>query len=291
MSKNILVTGGSGFIGSHVVDSLIKKNYKVTVFDLTKPRRKGVKFIKGNLLNYNLVSKAVKKNNIIFHLAAVSDINKEKNIPLKTISTNIIGTTNLLEASRGANIKKFIFASTYYSNSNAGNLYTTSKKASELIIKNYNLLYGLNYTILRYPTAYGPRNREVDAISIFVKKAFKNLTLIIHGNGQQKRNYLHAEDLAEGSMVGMKNKLNNKTITLASNSNIKITHLAKKIIKLTKSKSKIKYDRKRKRIDDFTSSFKSSNKIYNFIGWKPKFSLSRGLSDYIQNKKFKKNYE
>ena len=96
MSKNILVTGGSGFIGSHVVDSLIKKNYKVTIFDLIKPRRKDVKFIKGNLLNYNLVSKAVKKNSIVFHLAAVSDINKVKNIPLKTISTNIIGTTNLL---------------------------------------------------------------------------------------------------------------------------------------------------------------------------------------------------
>ena len=286
MSKNILVTGGSGFIGSHVVDSLVKRNYKVTILDLVKPKRKDVKFIKGDLLNYNLINQVVKKNNLIFHLAAVSDINKVKTIPLKTISTNIIGTTNLLEASRKVNIKKFIFASTYYSSSNAGNLYTTSKKASELIIKNYNLLYGLNYTILRYPTAYGPRNREVDAISIFVKKALKNLTLVIQGNGQQKRNYLYAEDIAEGSMVALKKKMKNKTITLASNQNIKIVHLAKKIIKLTKSKSKIKYDKKRKRIDDFTSNFTSNRKIYGFIGWKPKFSLNRGLSDYIKNKSF-----
>lgn len=286
MSKNILVTGGSGFIGSHVVDSLIKRNYKVTILDLVKPKRKDIKFIKGDLLNYNLINEAVKKNNLIFHLAAVSDINKVKTIPLKTISTNIIGTTNLLEASRKVNIKKFIFASTYYSSSNAGNLYTTSKKASELIIKNYNLLYGLNYTILRYPTAYGPRNREVDAVSIFVKKALKNLTLVIQGNGQQKRNYLYAEDLAEGSMVALKKKLKNKTITLASNQNIKMIHLAKKIIKLTKSKSKIKYSRKRKRIDDFTSNFISNSKIYDFIGWKPKFSLNSGLSDYIKNKSF-----
>ena len=286
MSKNILVTGGSGFIGSHVVDSLVKRNYKVTILDLVKPKRKDIKFIKGDLLNYNLINEAVKKNNLIFHLAAVSDINKVKTIPLKTISTNIIGTTNLLEASRKVNIKKFIFASTYYSSSNAGNLYTTSKKASELIIKNYNLLYGLNYTILRYPTAYGPRNREVDAVSIFVKKALKNLTLVIQGNGQQKRNYLYAEDLAEGSMVALKKKLKNKTITLASNQNIKMIHLAKKIIKLTKSKSKIKYSRKRKRIDDFTSNFISNSKIYDFIGWKPKFSLNSGLSDYIKNKSF-----
>ena len=286
MSKNILITGGSGFIGSHVVDSLIKRNYNVTIFDLVKPRRKDVKFIKGDLLNLSLLNKAVKKNKIIFHLAAVSDINKVKKIPVKTISTNIIGTTNLLEASRKHNIKKFIFASTYYSESNAGNLYTTSKKASELIIENYNLLYGLNYTILRYPTAYGPRNREVDAISIFTRKALKNLTIIVHGSGQQKRNYLHAEDLAEGSMVALKSNLKNKTVTLASNKNIKIIDLAKKIIKLTKSKSKIKFDRKIKRIDDFTSNFTSNNKIYNFLGWKPKFTLSSGLSKYIKNKNF-----
>ena len=108
----------------------------------------------------------------------------------------------------------------------------------------------------------------------------------MHGSGQQKRNYLHVEDLAEGSMVALKSNLKNKTVTLASNKNIKIIDLAKKIIKLTKSKSKIKFDKKIKRIDDFTSNFTSNNKIYNFLGWKPKFTLSSGLSKYIKNKNF-----
>ena len=286
MGKRVLVTGGSGFIGSYVVDALVSKKYKVTIFDLVNPKRKDVKFIKGNLLNYSSVELAVKKNELIFHLAAVSDINKAKNIPTKTISTNILGTANLLDASRKANIKKFIFASTYYPYTGPKNLYANSKKVSEFIIKKYNLLYGLNYTILRYATAYGPRKRGVDAVSIFIKRSLKNLNLVIHGNGQQKRNYLHAKDLGEGSLIALKKKLKNKTVTLASDQNIKIINLAKQIIKLTKSKSKIKYAKKKKRSDDFTSNFISSRKTYNSVGWKPKFNLNSGLKEYIKNKNF-----
>ena len=255
MSKNILVTGGSGFIGSHVVDALLKRKYKVTIFDLETPKRKDVKFIKGSLLNKDLVKFALKKINSVFHLAAVSDINKVKSIPVKTVETNILGTTIILEASRNLNVDRFIFAGSVYSYSSAGNLYTTSKTASELIIKNYQLLFGRKFTILRYATAFGPRNRNVDAISIFVKKALKNQDLVIHGNGQQKRNYVYVEDLAEGSMIALKEKTKNKIITLASNQNVSIFNLAKIIIKLTKSKSRIIFDKKNRRIDDFDSYY------------------------------------
>ena len=89
MSKNILVTGGSGFIGSYVVDHLIKKKYRVTVIDLIKPKRKDVRFIKSSILNKKLIRLALKRNKLIFHLAAVSDIDKVKDIPTKTIATNV----------------------------------------------------------------------------------------------------------------------------------------------------------------------------------------------------------
>ena len=282
MLKNILVTGGSGFIGSYIVDHLIKKKYRVTVIDLTKPKRKDVRFIKSNILNKKLIRLALKKNKIIFHLAAVSDIDKVKDIPTKTIATNVFGTTLLLDEARKANVKRFIFASTYYSYGSAGNLYTTSKTASESIIKNYNLLYGLKYTILRYPTAYGPRNRQVDAISIFVKRALKNLNLFIHGNGNQERNYLHVEDLGEGSVAAINKKLINKTVTLTSNKNIKIKNLAKKIIQLTGSKSKIIFSKNKKRLDDFTSNVLNVKKKEISFGWKPKNDLNSGLLKYVK---------
>ena len=212
----------------------------------------------------------------------MSDVNKVKNIPSKTIETNIIGTTNLLEAARKKNIKKFIFASSYYSYGDAGNLYTTSKTASELVIKNYNLLFGIEYTIIRYSTAYGPRNRNVDAISIFVDRALKNLNLIILGDGNQKRNYVHVEDLARGSMIALNKKSKNKTLTLTSKKNIKIISLAKIILNLTKSKSKIIFNKKRKRFDDFTSRDKYFIKKKDLFGWKPKYNLKTGLKQYIK---------
>ena len=282
MSKNFLVTGGSGFIGSHVVDALIKKKYKVTIFDLDPPKRKDVKFIKGNILDKTLVKSTLKNINFIFHLAAVSDINKVRKIPVKTIETNILGTTYLLEASRNAHIDRFIFAGSIYSYGSAGNIYTTSKTAAELIIKNYNLLYNQKFTILRYATVYGPRNREVDAISIFVERALKNLNLIIHGNGQQKRNYIYVEDLAEGSLISLKESTKNKVITLGSKKNIKIIELAKMIIKLTKSKSKIIFDKKNKRFDDFSSKYFYNKDEKNIINWQPKYDLKNGLEQYIR---------
>ena len=284
MSKNVLVTGGCGFIGSHIVDALVKKKYKVTILDLFKPKRKDVKFIKGSILNKSLVQSSLKNINYIFHLAAVSDINKVRDIPYDTIEINILGTTNLLEACRKNKIQRFIFASSVYSFGSSGNLYTTSKTASELIIKNYNLLYGTNYTIFRYTTAYGPRNRGVDAISIFVKRSLKNLNLIIFGDGNQKRNYLYVKDLAEGSMIALKNKTKNKIITLAAKNNIKIFNLAKIILKLTKSKSKIIFKRKNKRLDDFTSNYNYNKSEKNLIGWKPKHDMQTGLKEYIKTR-------
>ena len=287
MLRNVLVTGGSGFIGSHVVDALVKKKYNVTIIDLNSPKRKDVKFVKGSILNKKLIQFLLKKNKLVFHLAAVSDINKVKNIPTSTISTNILGTSCLLEGARKSKVERFVFASTYYSYGSAGNLYTTSKTASELIIKNYNLLFGLKYTILRYPTAYGPRNRNVDAISIFVDRAIKNKNLIIHGNGKQKRNYLYVEDLGEGSTIALNKKLVNKTVILSSKNNVKIIDLAKKIIKLTKSKSKIILNNKKKRLDDFTSNQIYIKKKDYLPGWKPKYNLTSGLIQYIKYKKTK----
>ena len=284
--KKILVTGGSGFIGKHVVNSLVKRNYKVTILDLINPKRKDVKFVKGSILNKKLIKSLLKKNKLVFHLAALSDINKTIKTPTKTILVNILGTERLLEESQKSNVKRFIFASTYYpSKDNVKNIYTTSKNTSELMIKNYNLLYGLNYTILKYPTAYGPGNRQVDAISIFVKKALRNLNIIIHGSGKQKRNYVHVHDIGEGSMLGLKKKLENRIFFLGSKKNIKIINIAKMIIRLTNSKSNIIIDRKKKRINDFSSNFIYPKKQNKIIRWKANHDLKSGLKQYIKTQK------
>ena len=249
--KKVLVTGGSGFIGSHIVDELIKKNFKVIVLDIKKPKTKNVVFVKNKNFNLKSLKKITKKVDYVFHLSGVSDINKVKNNSIYTIENNILNTTKLLEACTNSNIKRFFFASSIYTYGNTGNLYTTSKISSELIIKNFSLLYNLNYTIFRYSSIFGSRNRGVDVISIFVNRAIKNLDLIINGDGRQTRNFIDVRRVAKFSLLALKEKYKNKTLTIASKKGISMKNLAKKIIKFTRSNSKIRIFKKLKRFDDF----------------------------------------
>ena len=285
MSRKVLVTGGSGFIGSHIVDQLLKKKYKVTIIDKIDPKRRDIKFIKSNNLKLNFLKKVTKNIDYVFHLAAVSDINKVSKNPIYTIENNILTTANLLEACRLNNIKKFLFASSIYAHGEAGNLYTTSKKTSELIIKDYSLLYNLKYTILRFSTAFGEKNRSVDVVSIFVRRCLKNLNIYIHGDGKQTRNFFNVKDIAESSVVALSKKFTNRSMTIGAKINTNIIDLAKKIIKLTKSKSKIIIIKKKKRFDDFDS--KKINKIdnKNFINLNKKYNLELDLKNYIKTLK------
>jgi len=287
MSKNILVTGGSGFIGSHIVDTLIKKRYNITVLDLINPKKKKIRFIKSSTLNFNLLKKVTKNIDYVFHLSGVSDITKVKKIPVRTIKNNILSSTYLLEACRINSVKRIFFASSIYAHGSSGNLYTTSKIATENIIKNYKLLYGLNYTILRYASAYGDNNRGVDVISIFLNKALKNLSINIHGDGKQTRDFTHAKDLARASVYSINKRFANKTLTIGTNKKTKIRDLAKKIIKISKSQSKILIKKKYKRFDDFDLNKVKKLKNKNYLKFKPHYNLDYGIREYINkiNKK------
>lgn len=249
--KKALITGGSGFVGSHIVEELVKKNFKVIVLDIKKPKTKNVVFVKNKDFNLKSLKKITKKVDYVFHLSGVSDVNKVKNNSIYTIENNILNTTKLLEACKNSNVKRFFFASSIYAYGNTGNLYTTSKISSELIIKNFSLLYNLNYTIFRYSSIFGSRNRGVDVISIFVNRAIKNLDLIINGDGRQTRNFIDVRSVAKFSLLALKEKYKNKTLTIASKKGISMKNLAKKIIKFTRSNSKIRIFKKLKRFDDF----------------------------------------
>lgn len=169
----ILVTGGSGFIGSHIVDKLIDSGHSIRVLDIKSPHRNDVEFIKGGITSKTDITKAVDNVEVIYHIATFSNINLVKESPVMTIESNIMGTAYLLDEARKRNIRRFLFASSVYVHDEKGHLYTTSKLASEMLCKNYYTLYSLPYTILRYGTAYGRRSRAADVISIFVERALK----------------------------------------------------------------------------------------------------------------------
>jgi len=280
--KNIIVTGGSGFIGSNVVNALLEKKFKVIILDKTRPKIKNIKYIYSDLSNLNSLKKITKNVDYIFHFAGVSDINKVKLMPVKTIKDNVLITTNLLEAAKINKIKRFIFASSIYTHSSKGNLYTTSKLSAENIIKDYNKLFKIKYTILRYATVYGTNNRGADVISLFTERAKKNKNIYVHNNGKQTRDFIHAKDLANCTVKILKKNYENKTLTIGNKKKVKILYIANLIKRLTNSKSKIIIDKKRKRFDDFDLNGIKSIQKKSYLKYKKRHSLIAGIKNFLR---------
>ena len=283
--KNIFVTGGSGFIGSNIVDLLIKKNFNVTVLDKIKPKNDKANYINTDLSNLKNLKKITKNIDCIYHLAGVSNINKVKKIPLKTIKDNILLTCNLLEASRFNKVKRFIFASSIYAHSSSGNLYTSSKVAAENIIKNYFTLFKIRFTILRYATVYGTNNRGEDVISLFLKKARNNNKITVHSSGKQTRDFIHAKDLASCSLRALNKRYIKKILTIGNKKKVQIIYIAKLIKKLANSKSKIVINKKEKRLDDFNLNEIKNIPKNNYLKYKRKFTLETGIKKLLHGDK------
>ncbi|MBI4283991.1 MAG: NAD-dependent epimerase/dehydratase family protein [Chloroflexi bacterium] len=276
---NILVTGGSGFIGSHLVDKLIDAGHKVRVLDIKAPHRENVDFLEGDITSREDVTESLGDIDIVYHTAAFSNIDLVKAHPLATIEQNIMGTAYLLEECRQREIRRFILASSVYVYEERGHLYTTSKIASELLCKNYYTLYSLPYTILRYGTAYGPRSRGADAVSIFVQRAWKGESLGIHGSGEQQRHFSYVEDLALGSVAALSPVAQNKTYTLASREAVTVRHLAEIVRGMFHNKVAIEYDSARP--DDYQEALADLEKTRGELGWEPQVSLEEGIKRYI----------
>ena len=168
-----LITGGSGFLGSHVADELSKKKHKVTIFDIKKSPwiRKDQKFEKGSILDFQKFKEACKNQDVIFHFASLSDLNLAWNDPIGTVSNNILGTVYALEIAKKFKIKRLIYASSIYVNSIAGGFYRTSKKAAEDYIEEYSKRYGIKFTILRYGSLYGQRADKSNGLKLILKNA------------------------------------------------------------------------------------------------------------------------
>ncbi len=275
----VLVTGGSGFIGSHVVDKLMDSGTHVIVFDVIKPHRSDVEFIKGNITSFDELNAAMKDIDYVYHIAALSNINKVAQEPLKAIDLNILSTGKVLEAACKSNVKRVIFASTYFINGMKGHLYTTCKAASEMICKDYFTLYGLPFTILRYGTAYGPRSRGEDVISLFIQKAFANQPLEIHGSGAQSRNFIYVEDLAWGNVAALSPVAKNKIYILQGSCAITIRDIANLINRLFDGKLDIRFGPNR---TDDNGGENILDNSYKELNWEPQIDIEEGIKKYIK---------
>jgi UDP-glucose 4-epimerase len=290
----VLVTGGSGFIGSHVVDKLRDKGVGVRVFDMVMPDyRDDIEFYHGSLLNLDQMRMAVSDIDVVFHLGAVADVKDVFQEPRYSEAINVRGTMNVLEAARlNGNIKRIIYGSTTWVYSEAeeqnvdektplhspSHLYTATKLAGEYYCQSYNKLYGLEFTILRYGIPYGPRARDGAVIPIFVKKAINGEPLTISGDGSQFRKFIYVEDLAEGNVLALQSIATNKIFNLDGKQRVTIKQIAEAIQKII---GNVKIENITARTGDFSGKEVSSEIAKKELNWEPKISFEEGLRRYI----------
>lgn len=243
-----LVTGGSGFIGSHLVDELINQSHQVTVLDriLSKGiKNKKIKFVRTDLSNEKQLKKAFKNQDVIFHFGGLSGINESMINPLRTADYNIMGTIRLLKLSKEFKIKRFIFASTVYVNSEQGSFYKSSKRAAEDFIEEYRKKYKLNFTILRFGTVYGERASRENGIDKIINNGLKKKKIIYSGNKKSIREYIHVKDAVKATVKILKKKFINKYINITGSKRISVVKALNIIKKELNLNTKIIYENKK----------------------------------------------
>ena len=195
----LLVTGGAGFLGSHLVDALAERGHTVSVLD-RKPSRwlpRGIKLIQADLGDRAALADAVEGHDAVYHLAGFADLNAAKTQPLDTVQANILGTVHLLEAMRAHGVSRFLFASTAYVYSREGGFYRCSKQACESYIEEYARTFGLRYTVIRYGSLYGPRADASNGVYRLLRTAMTEGRLAYSGAPDDIREYIHVEDAAK----------------------------------------------------------------------------------------------
>jgi UDP-glucose 4-epimerase len=231
---NVTVFGGSGFLGSHVCDKLSDAGHAVTIFDIAPSPwlRPEQRFLLGDVLDAEAVNRAVEGAEAVYNFAGIADIGEAESRPLDTVRFNILGNATVLEAARKAGVRRFVFASSLYVYSKDGGYYRCSKQACEAFIEHCRQAYGLEYTILRYGSLYGPRADKRNAIYRFVREALETGRIEYFGHPTALREYIHAEDAAECSVEILQPEYANCAIVLSGSQPMRVGDLLKMIAEM-----------------------------------------------------------
>ena len=304
----VLVTGGAGFIGSHLVDKLAELNKEVTILDnlytgrmenIEKHRQnKNVHFVKGDIRNFKSVKECVNNVDAVFNLAATISVPLSIKDPLLTNDVNVAGTMNLLKASLDSNIKRFIQVSSAAIYGDAKTLpvredfvskplspYAASKLAAEAYAMAFHEAYGLETVCLRYFNVYGPRqmfNPYSGVITIFVSELLHDRPPKIFGDGRQTRDFVFIEDVISASMLALtKKSAVGEAFNISTGKSTTINKLVGTLQKIM-GKSDLKPIYEEPRIGDIRHSCASIEKARSILGYEPKFSLDKGLKELVK---------
>ncbi|MBN8703297.1 MAG: NAD-dependent epimerase/dehydratase family protein [Bacteroidetes bacterium] len=298
--KKILVTGGAGFIGSHLVKRLVEDGNEVTVLDsllrgnkLEKNILTSINFIAGDVRDKELVLKHAKGCELIYHFAAVLGVDVVADNPVETMETEIIGMKNIVDAAMLYKTEKIIYASTsgVYGHSaieksvtetiqiDPRTSYAIAKRYNEIYLKALNEEKGLDSVSLRFFNVYGKRQDNRMVVPRFLEQAFAGEPITVYGNGNQTRDFTYIDDTIEACLQLTEKAGASEIFNIANEDEITIKQLADTIVKVTGSKSQINYiQAPTKRYDyEVERRFGSSEKLFKHTGFKPNTNLEDGL--------------
>ena len=306
--KNILVTGGTGMIGSHLVELLLEKNANVRIVAHEREippelEDKGLDVVSGDLTEKKFVEESVKGMDYVFHLAAYTGgLGRTSTHPASTLTPNLIMDGNILECAKNEGIKRFLYASCtcVYPNDEKtleeedawkGNppevhaSYSWSKRMGERQAIAYHKEYGMNIAIVRPSNSYGPRDSDdletAHALGSLIMKAINKMDpFVIWGDGNPIREYIYARDAAKGMLLAMENYCVGDPINLASGEFVSISELARKILKITNMSPKIKFDKEKP--SGQKRRVLSNKKAKEKIGFVAETSLDVGIEETIK---------
>lgn len=282
-NKNILITGGKGFIGSHLTESLFKDN-NVKVFDKKDGK---------DIMDFDILKKELKNMDVVFHFAGSVSVEESMKKPLEYIE-NIFGSYNVLRAAKEAGVKKVVFASSaavygdYPENPKKEDMplipkspYAFSKVASEKFMENFNN-DGLNTISLRFFNIYGPgqnvNSPYAAVIPIFITKALNNEDLVIYGDGKQTRDFIYIDDVINACILA--SEKGSGTLNIGFEIPVSVNDIAKLIVELTNSKSKIIHIENRS--GDIVHSLSDISRAKDILGFEPKYDIKTGLKRTIE---------
>lgn len=303
----IIVTGGAGFIGSNIVDDLIKLGHDVVIVDNFASGRKENINSKAKVYNIDIRDKELwkvfdeERPEVVYHHAAQIKVPYSIENPIEDIDINIIGSVNILECCRKYNIKKVIYPSSaaifgqprylpidekHPLNMLSG--YGVTKHTVEHYLYLYHELYGINYTIFRYANVYGPRqdaSGEGGVIAIFCDSLISNKNPYIFGDGSQTRDFVYVKDVVRANILAL-DSLDNDIYNVATNEEVSI----KQVLNLISSELNLEVSAEygEERVGDIKNSYMTYEKINKISSWKPEYSIKDGIKEtvkyYLNNK-------
>lgn len=298
--KKIIVTGGAGFIGSHLTIKLLNLGYKVTVLDnfntgkkinlKSVEKNKNLKIVKADIRNEKKISKYFKGIDCVVHLAAIAEIVPSIENPEDYFTTNVNGTLNILKLLNKYNIKKIVYAASsscygipkkFPTNEDAiispEYPYALTKYMGEELITHWAKVYGINFISLRLFNVYGPKSRTSGTygavFGVFLAQKLANKPFTVVGDGSQKRDFVYVDDVVNAFVKSIKSKAKNQIFNIGSDKAYSINYL----VSLLKGK-KI-YIRKRPGEPDCT--FADITKAKKILQWKPKYDLKKGVNKLL----------